>query len=400
LFILFIIAGLSSPAKLLRDLNKGTVFMRAAAAIVFILGASVILVLANSLNSWVLGGLIGGLAALLISIPISVMLFTILSRRHDLKLQTLHQELGEMGYVDLDENGYEEVYETDAYVVSEEEYYNQIVNRRMADVHALPAAGQSHASANKEFNERTGRATQSSRRPSQALPQGRGKGTPTRELSSKRREAKRSMHEVNAMRSRFQTAALQAAKREAQQFDDVEVIPTHTQAPNKRIPPGRTSQPLAGQPASSRQTRPSSDMSQQTVHPNGSQRTLDATSGQQKSARHTLSSGELHSTNKPLQTDSLHMDDLQSDKFRVRSLYPETESLRVHPQTGQMERNPQLGQPQRNSDKMTGNLKTPLVRRAPYLYEDDPLRQELAQQIDGGPIVRRSSRRLHSKDAD
>jgi hypothetical protein len=368
----------------------------AAAAIVFILGAAVILVLANSLNSWVLGGLIGGLAALLISIPISVMLFTILSRRHDLKLQTLHQELGEMGYVDLDENGYEEVYETDAYVVSDEEYYNQTVNRRMADVHALPAAGQSHASANKEFNERTGRATQSSRRPSQALPQGRGKGTPTRELSSKRREAKRSMHEVNALRSRFQTAALHAARREAQQFDDVEVIPTHTQAPNKRIPPGRTSQP-----APSRQARPSSDFSQQQIaHPNGSQRTLDATSGQQKIVRHTLSSGELQSTNKPPRTDSLHMDDLQSNKFRVRSLYPETESLRVNPQTGQMERNPQLGQPQRNSDKMTGNLKTPLVRRAPYLYEDDPLRQELAQQIDGGPIVRRSSRHLHSEDAD
>jgi hypothetical protein len=49
---------------------------------------------------------------------------------------------------------------------------------------------------------------------------------------------------------------------------------------------------------------------------------------------------------------------------------------------------------------MTGNLKTPLVRRAPYLYEDDPLREELAQQIDGGPIVRRSSRYLHSVDED
>src|SRR6266849_4081956 len=167
--------------------------MRAAAlAIVCIFGAAVILVFANSLNSWVLGGLIGGLAALLISIPISVMLFTILSRRHDLKLQTLHQELGEMGYVDLDENGYEEVYEAEAYVLSEEEYYNQTVNRRIADVRALPAEGQSHASANREFNERVGRSTQSSRRPSQALPQGRGKGTPTRELSSERRQARRS----------------------------------------------------------------------------------------------------------------------------------------------------------------------------------------------------------------
>src|SRR5574340_1832696 len=97
----------------------------AAAAIVFILGAAVILVLANSLNSWVVGGLIGGLAALLISIPISVLLFTVISRRHDVKLQAIHQELSEMGYVDQDENGYEQVYETEAYVVPDEEYYHQ-----------------------------------------------------------------------------------------------------------------------------------------------------------------------------------------------------------------------------------------------------------------------------------
>ncbi len=374
----------------------------AAAAIVFILGAAVILVFANSLNSWVLGGLIGGLAALLISIPISVMLFTVLSRHHDLKLQTLHQELGEMGYVNLDENGYEEVYEADAYVLSDEEYYNQTVNRRMADVRALPAAGQSYASAHREINERMGRSTQSSRRPSQALPQGRGQGTPTRDLSSERRQVSRSMHEVNAMRSRFQTAALQAARREAQQLDDVDVIPTHTQAPNKSVSQGRTSQSLGGQSGSSRQARPPSDLprQQRTAHPNGFQRSLDTTSGQQNRARQPSSSGELSSTHRPPQTDSLHTDELQSDKFRNRSSYPETDNLRVHPQTGQMVRNPQLGQPQRNSDMMTGNLKTPLVRRAPYLYEDDPLRQELAQQIDEEPIVRRSSRHLYSEGVD
>ena len=153
-----------------------------------------------------------------------------------------------MGYVNLDENGYEEVYEADAYVLSDEEYYNQTVNRRMADVRALPAAGQSYASAHREINERVGRSTQSSRRPSQALPQGRGQGTPTRDLSSERRQVRRSMHEVNAMRSRFQTAALQAARREAQQLDDVDVIPTHMQAPNKSVSQGRTSQSLGGQP--------------------------------------------------------------------------------------------------------------------------------------------------------
>jgi hypothetical protein len=360
--------------------------MRAAAlAIVCIFGAAVILVFANSLNSWVLGGLIGGLAALLISIPISVMLFTTLSRRHDLKLQTLHQELGELGYVDLDENQYEEVYDADSYVLSEEEYYNQTVNRRMADVRALPAAGQSNASfsANREYNERMGRSTQSSKRPSQAIPQERRKGSPTQYLSSDRRQSSRSMHEVNAMRSRFQTAALRDARREAQQLDDVQVIPTHTHAPYKRVSPERTSQSLAGQHTRSRQARPQPELQQQqqVAHPNGS--------------RNTLSSGELHSAKRSPSTDSL-----QTGRTRIRSSYPETDSLRVHPQTGQIVRNPQLGEPLRNSDMMTGNLKTPVVRRAPYLYEDDPLREELAQQIDGEPIVRRSSRHLQSEDQD
>jgi hypothetical protein len=59
-----------------------------------------------------------------------------------------------------------------------------------------------------------------------------------------------------------------------------------------------------------------------------------------------------------------------------------------------------LGQSNRKADAMTGNLTSPMVRRAPYLYEDDPLRQELVQQIDEEPMVRRSSRYLDIEDAD
>jgi hypothetical protein len=373
----------------------------AAAAIVFILGAAVMLLLANSLNSWVVGGLVGGLAALLISIPISVMLFTVVSRRHDLKLQALHQELGEMGYVDPNEHGFEEVYEAEAYVLSDEEYYNQPAHRRMANMQALPAAGQSNASAHREMNERTGRSAQSTRRPSQALPQGRGKGTPTRDLSTERRHASRSQHEVNAMRSRFQTAALHAARREAQQLDDIEVISTHTRAPNKNVPQGRTSQSLEGQTGLTRQPRTVSDLSRQqhAAQQNGSQRNLDTPSGQY-GTRRSLNSGELHSTHRPQHTDALHTDELQSHTFQKRSINPETEKLRVRPQTGQFIRNPQLWQSERNDDMMPGNVNTPLVRRAPYLYEDDPLREELAQQIDEEPLVRRSSRYLYLDDAE
>lgn len=374
----------------------------AAAAFVFIVGAAVILVLANSLNSWVLGGLIGGLAALLINIPVSVMLFTVVSRRHDLKLQALHEELGEMGYVAYDEHGYEEVYDTDAYVLPEDEYYNQNVHRRMTDVRALPAAGQSYASARREFNEKMARPTQTSKRPSQGLPQSRVKGTPTRDLSSERRYARRSRHEVNVMRSRFQTAALQTAKREALLADDVEVIPTHTRVPNKNVPQTRTSRPAEGQYGSSRQARPGSDLArqQQADQYNVSRSSLDNSGGKQNRARRPQSSGEQPVPNRTPQTDSLHMEELQSEAFRMRYSSPETDNLRVRPQTGQMIRNPHLEQPHRNPEIITGNLNTPLVRRAPYLYEDDPLREELAQQIDGEPIVRRSSRHLYVDNSD
>ncbi len=362
----------------------------AAAAIVFILGAAVILILANSLNSWIVGGLIGGLAALLISIPISLMLFTVLSRRHDLKLQALHQELSEMGYVDLDEHGYEEVYETEAYVLPDDEYYNQAVHRKNANMHALPAAGQSHASF------------QASKRPSQALPQERVKGTPTRDLSSERRTAKRSRHEVNAMRSRFQTAALHAARREAQQLEHFERTSTYTQGTNTNVSPRRSPRPSSAQSESSRYVRHGSDPTRQqkTSQQNSPQRPLNSTSGHQNGNRRPGSPEDRYSKNWSPQTDSLHMNDIQPDSLRMKASAPETEHLRAQPQTGQMTRNQQLELSTRNPDVITGNLHSPLVRRAPYLYDDDPLRQELAQQIDEEPIVRRSSRHLYIEDAD
>ncbi len=383
--------------------------MRAAAvAIVLIFGSAVLLVFANTLNSWVLGGLIGGLAAILISIPISLSLFTFLSRRHDQRLQALQQELVEMDYADVDENSYAEAYETDFYVLHDEgENYNEPVSRRMSDVRALPAAGQSQASAaaNMTFNERTGRYPQDSRQPWQALPQRRGKGTPTQDLSADRRQQRRSAHEVNAMRSRYQTAALRAARREAaQQFDDMEVLPTHTRAPYKRVPPGRSSQSLPEQPTRSRQARsaPAWSQHQQATNQHGVRpgRGVDATSGPQNMARRAIPSRESNAAQKTPSTDSLRVDELQIEQLRGRYPNPETEPFRVRPQTGQIVRNPQLGEQLRNPDMITGNLKNPMVRRAPYMYEDDPLREELAQQLDGGPITRRSSLFLQPEDEE
>lgn len=119
--------------------------MRAAAvALVLIIGAVVLLIFANTLNSWVLGGLIGGLAALLISIPISLFLFTILARRHDEELRALQEQLEEEMAAGVEGREYAEVYETNAYVLSNEENFsNDPRGRRLS---GLPAAGESQAS--------------------------------------------------------------------------------------------------------------------------------------------------------------------------------------------------------------------------------------------------------------
>src|ERR1700730_15842694 len=91
-----------------------------AAALVLIAGAAVVLWYGNTLNSWVLGGLIGGLAALLLSIPISLTLFSYLSRRHEEQLQAEEQE--ETAIVQDEAYDYiqapAEVYETDAYLLT------------------------------------------------------------------------------------------------------------------------------------------------------------------------------------------------------------------------------------------------------------------------------------------
>src|SRR5438094_10630512 len=98
--------------------------MRAAAvALVLIVGAAVVLWYGNTLNSLVLGGLIGGLAALLVSIPISLTLFSYLSRRHDEQLKAEAQE--EMALAQLEAYDYAEpspeVYEAEGYMLSAEE---------------------------------------------------------------------------------------------------------------------------------------------------------------------------------------------------------------------------------------------------------------------------------------
>ena len=91
----------------------------APVALVLVVGAGVVLWFGNTLNSWVLGGLIGGLAALLISIPISLTLFFHFSQQHEERLRA--QEELALADAEAYEEEAVEVYKSNDYRLSEQQ---------------------------------------------------------------------------------------------------------------------------------------------------------------------------------------------------------------------------------------------------------------------------------------
>ncbi len=96
-----------------------------ATALVLIVAAAVILWYGNTLNSWVVGGLVGGFGALLLSIPISFVLFSYFSH-HAHKPQ--HEDVLEDEVVFVQRGSYSLVqdqldYNEDEYFDEEQEYY-------------------------------------------------------------------------------------------------------------------------------------------------------------------------------------------------------------------------------------------------------------------------------------
>ena len=127
----------------------------ALVALVLVAGAAVMLAFANTLNSWVLGGLLGGLAALLLSIPISLALFTLLARRQTARQYAMGQFFEDEP--EFAEDFYDErmVYEAEKYLTIDGEdlpitsrAHYLLDERRMptSDYLRLPAAGKGMAS--------------------------------------------------------------------------------------------------------------------------------------------------------------------------------------------------------------------------------------------------------------
>ena len=347
----------------------------AAVALVLIVGATVVLVFGNMLNSWVLGGLMGGLAALLLSIPISLTLFSFLSRHQDQRLGTMEPELEESSlarsydYEDVEVEEIQSLYEAevDEYELPyhRERYEYRRRNPATRELPApkyprLPAAGQSQASAlvDSTLIQRESVRSFSPRQLPKVSHAMRGQEASSRRLSPDRRPyyPGSPRYQGNVPRSLHQSAALRAARQEAaQQQEDVEILQT-TKYNQKQIPSTR---PLS-----------SSNSSKQA--------------GREVNRR----------TSRQLPRQRLYQ---SQNRTRRPNGGPRTEPVNRnlgYPQTGplrQVTRNPQWDEEYFDPEVSTGSIKNPLVRRAPYMYEDDALRQELAQQVDR-PIVRRSSR--------
>ena len=322
-----------------------------AAALVLIAGAAIILWFGNTLNSWVLGGLIGGLAALLLSIPISLIIFSYLSRRHE-EQEYLHGEVYEEDTFFEDE-GYmrprlasrqmKRVYEVDSYTLPAPSAMNEAeVVQRQRSTRQLSAPTSQRLPAT-----RNTRSTSLQRIPSQEATRTAPSNPPSDgRTTSMRRPLYPGFpgYEPGSTQSRHRSQALRAARIEAfQQADENEVDMGQWQTPNNR----RT---LESHPSRS-----------------ANQKALPAAGESSASTRRT--SAQLRRR----RTDFLE----QEEKM-------ETPNER-HTRQTRLEG----GKPTRELPR-SENFNRPLVRRAPYMYEDDPLREELTRQIEQ-PTKRRSS---------
>jgi hypothetical protein len=373
-------------------------FMKAvAAALVLIAGAAVVLWYANTLNSWVLGGLIGGLAALLLSIPISLTLFSYLSRRHDERLKA-EAEVSRVQIYDSPTRStrmMRRIYEAQGYALSEgqslseeeiyEAYYQQHDGRHVPTAHHLSAPSsqrlpvQSHSINHLPITQR-GSMHAPSARPSTRQLYDDVPLMEQREPASKRATTRRmyypGMPGYVPGHNKHRSQALRTARLEAAQHqeDDVDVVPSHLSRPLS--PSRRTSRPLAGQ---TDRLQPQRVDEEAKFRPR-SRRTIDSVPPQARPSRSLPPAGGSTAHYESSLSMDLHTDHLAA------SYYPQTGQI-----AGEFEEEQDLPMGRTPLDLTTGNFTHPLVRRAPYLYDDDDLRQELAQQVEE-PMIRRSSR--------
>jgi hypothetical protein len=349
----------------------------AAMAFVLVVGAAVVLVFANTLNSWVLGGLLGGLAAILLSIPISLVLFTFLARRHDARqkaaAQAFENEPDSPG-----DGSYDHAIGQDArgYALSADKVFGTNPRTRAhssPERHRLPVSGflslppveqdlDSYEDEPGTFARRDPRNyPRHSRYSARPLARDDDLVSPSPRSKPPRDPSTRSLAE-------HKSAALRQAREEAQQ-----------QIANNHHSLSRAS----------RGTRPSRIHGSHSTRP-PSNRILDENHSRLSRSRNAQPAWD---------EDENGLRDSITEQYPRRPSYPRKPraSRSVDPWTDTLEEEDDQIEPgwsrrPRDPERISGTLRNPLVRRAPYLYDDDPLREELAQQLESDrPIRRRSS---------
>jgi hypothetical protein len=365
-----------------------------AAALLLIVGAAVVLWYGNTLNSWVLGGLIGGLAALLLSIPISLVLFSYLSRRHDEHVRAQAEEEAAFALAQnfQDAPRFRRANEVEGYIrpVEEEAYPRQIEAPRHLPV---PTASRLPVAKQRTTNQLP------ARQPAKKAPT-----VYTREANGRRPTGRMNYpgfpgYEPGSSHSQHRAAAIRAARREAARqsqydHDDVEVLPTRI---SRQLPPGYMDEEQIQQdwqPVTRRASResPQSTDNSHRPHPH---RTVDARPAQSDAARSLPPAVGSSAARASRYYEEPHTDYLPPQESQTEPLHQGTPS----PQTDQIARPIRQNGRSRDPETITGSIQKPLVRRAPYLYDDDLLGQELARQLDA-PAVRRSSRSLEHDEED
>lgn len=380
-----------------------------ATAVVLIAAGAVILWSGVTLNSWVLGGLIGGLAALLIAVPIALVLFFHLSKHHNAfsgeamwrKKVSFSQVYDyPTGYLDeLDGNEREvegSLYTLErGYYAPEEDLdlqYPNYDNGRSPSAYrrAAPRANNQPVKRLPAPERRNTKGLQTSRKLSEPA-SAHGKSAQGERHSSRTTSAGSAL-------SQYRSQALRAARQEAVRRRSEMIRREENTEPEDL-------------PVSSRRPFDGSEQDYRPVI--------------RRASRHLSTQTNLRRHQREMMEEDLLMQEAEdmdefdtamnrhyprSTGYHPRRAYPHTEPVeRVSP-SGRARRHPRQPDDSFDTDvtteadvttgKTTDNIQRPLIRRAPYLYDDDPLRQELSPYFDRPPLTRRTSRldRLHRDD--
>lgn len=404
------------------EVQKGSIMRTVATALVLIAGAAVILWYGSTLNnSWVLGGLIGGLAAILLSIPISLTLFSHLSRRHDERMERIdEQEEGRMRlareyqYPAVPAQRYE--VEGEGYTIREVDEDDYDDEDDEDDEEAMERHRPSRRLPAPQFEEQRLRQRQNMTRPMQQtmneaidipahrsqayLPAPRQQAQQPSQLqqpqqgTAQRKDTKvlrsTSLHNMSQHRMEAMRRARREAVREAQ--DSVEDSPTNYSRQERAIRSQQRPRNPNQYVQETQRTR-SSGALRPASNPSRSRRDggSDTTSKIEKRQFYRSSDEEYEDTafqapirQRDPETD--YIDNQLSSRITPSRRTPQTEQIIRRARTKDLHLDSSSF-----SEEDDIPINRPLIRRAPYMYEDDELRQRLAQQIEP-PTVRRSSR--------